>query len=435
MATFQAPRDGPGQAVSTDGSLGMLGEMILSASESDRRNRHAWPNARTIKRLLVAVVLALLPLRGPAESHSGFPVDIIAGPAPQPVMVDGRIRLVYELHLINVAPIPIELLTLDVFSDNGASALASYRGEALEKLLVPVEKVLVSVEPTEGAGKTRAIAEGHSVVIFLDLTLEAGARPPRELRHRLTFSIRGNAALDRTVNAPIVAVVQEPAPVLSAPLRGSAWIAFNAFSAYDHRRAFQTVDGRLCIAQRFAIDWMRIGPDGRLFHGDSKSNANFYGYGAEVLAVADARVSDLRDDLPDNTGSNERSNRHVTVDNAVGNYLILDLGRGHFAVYAHLQPGSSRVKLGDKVKAGQVLALLGNSGNSDEPHLHFQLTDANAAMAAEGVPYELATFTQLGVVDDPGVLDSDEGWRPKTQTTPVVHRREFPIDNAVVTFP
>jgi hypothetical protein len=160
--------------------------------------------------------------------------------------------------------------------------------------------------------------------------------------------------------------------VVRAPVRGSAWIAFNALYNDTHRRAFVPVDGKERIAQRFAIDWMCLGPDGRLFHGDSKSNANFYDYGAEVLAVADAQISDLKDGLPENAGSNEPSTRHITLDNLVGNYLVLDLGHGRFALYAHLQPGSLKVKLGDKVKAGQVLARLGNSGNSDAPHLHFQ---------------------------------------------------------------
>lgn len=93
------------------------------------------------------------------------------------------------------------------------------------------------------------------------------------------------------------------------------------------------------------------------------------------------------------------------------------------------------MKLGDKVKASQVLALLGNSGNSDGPHLHFQLMDANSPLGAEGIPYELETFTQLGVVTDPNALDTGQGWRRQTQVPPVVHRREFPVDNAVVTFP
>lgn len=93
-----------------------------------------------------AVLTLLLPALGLAQPQSGFPVDITAGPAPQPVMVDGRIRLVYELHLTNVAPIPIEIIALEVFSGDASTPLASYRNDALQNLLVPVENVLVSVD-------------------------------------------------------------------------------------------------------------------------------------------------------------------------------------------------------------------------------------------------------------------------------------------------
>ena len=224
--------------------------------------------------------------------------------------------------------------------------------------------------------------------------------------------------------------------MLAAPLRGSLWIAFNALSSADHRRSLNAVDGRERLPQRFAIDWMHLGPDRRLFHSDAKSNANYYDYGAEVLAVADGRISDVKDDLPENNGSSERSSRTITIDNAVGNYVIVDLGHGRFALYAHLQPGSLRVKVGDKVSAGQVLARLGNSGNSDEPHLHFQLMDSNSPLGSEGIPWEFASFTQLGDVNGQDAeLDAGQPWQPKTQAAPVVHRREFPFDKAVVTFP
>jgi hypothetical protein len=366
--------------------------------------------------------------------HSGFPIAITTGPLPQPVMVNGRNHLVYELHLTNVAPIPIELLTLGIFGDDESKPLASYDGEALERLLAPAQNLLTSVTPEEAA-RVRTVAEGGTIVIFLDLALDANVQPPRQLRHRLFFSIRSNPDLERTVNGPIISVVHDSPPVLHSPLRGSGWIALNALANYDHRRAFQTADGKLCIAQRFAIDWMRLDANGRLFKSDSKSNTNFYGYGAEVLAVADARVSDVRDNVPDNGGSNERKTRHVTVDSAVGNYVTLDLGRRHFALYAHLKPGSIKVKVGDQIRTGQVLGLVGNSGNSDAPHLHFQLMDDNSPLGAEGMPYELTEFTQTGTVKSAETLvESGQPWHANPEDTPIVHRQEFPINNVVVTF-
>jgi murein DD-endopeptidase len=386
-----------------------------------------------IKPLFAAALSALLSLlqaQAQSQSPSAFPVEITAAHAPQPVMADGRLRLAYELHLIDFSPKPIELNALEVFGADPSAPLASYHGDALQKLLV-------AVGPTDTAGNVRKIGGGRSVVIFLDLTLDAGSHPPAELHHRLTLSIPGkdSAPIEMTVKGPVVPVVHTPAPVLRAPLHGSSWFAANGLFNPEHRRSLVPVDGKVRIAQRFAIDWIQFGPDGRFFHGDSKSNANFYGYGAEVLAVADGRISDLKDGLPQNAGDNEPATRAITLDNIAGNYLILDLGQSRFALYAHLQPGSLKVKLGDEVKAGQVLALLGNSGNSDAPHLHFHLMDANSPLASEGIPYELETFVQQGIVDNPDVLDTGVPWQPKTPAAPIVHRQEFPIDNAVVAFP
>src|SRR5580658_9370660 len=114
-----------------------------------------------------AILTVFLSHEGLAQSHSGFPVDIVAGPMPQPVMAGGRTRLLYELHLTNVAPIPIEVVGVDVFGDEGAVPLFSYRGEVLGKVLVPAENLLVSVEPTDRGDKRGEIGEGHGAVIFV----------------------------------------------------------------------------------------------------------------------------------------------------------------------------------------------------------------------------------------------------------------------------
>jgi murein DD-endopeptidase MepM/ murein hydrolase activator NlpD len=104
-------------------------------------------------------------------------------------------------------------------------------------------------------------------------------------------------------------------------------------------------------------------------------------------------------------------------------------------MYAHLQPGSFKVRVGDRVKAGQVLAKLGNSGQSDAPHLHFQLVDANSILAAEGVPYELKSFTQIGAVQNLDAFLAGRAWRANTDAPSESGRSEFPVDNAVEAFP
>ena len=382
-----------------------------------------------IHRALVGALAALcFPAVALAQSPSAFPVDV-AATTPHPVAAEGRQRLLYELRLTNFSPRVVRLTGVDVFGAGGAP-LASYRGDAVKALLA-------AVGPEDEGGDLQAIGGGRTIVIFLDLWLPAGAHPPASLRHRLSLSAMGGggATIERTVDIAPVTVAAAAAPVLRAPLRGAGWVAANGLSNPNHRRSWTPVDGKVGIAQRFAIDWVQLGPDGRIFHGDSKSNENFPGYGAEVLAVADARVSSVQDGLPQNAGSNQLAGRAVTLQNIAGNHVILDLGGGRFALYAHLQPGSLRVKVGDRVKAGQVLGLLGNSGNSDAPHLHFQLMDANSPLGAEGLPYVLESFTQAGAVDRPEVIDAGEAWRPAANAAAAVHRREFPVDNAVVPFP
>jgi murein DD-endopeptidase MepM/ murein hydrolase activator NlpD len=109
-----------------------------------------------------------------------------------------------------------------------------------------------------------------------------------------------------------------------------------------------------------------------------------------------------------------------------GNHVIVDLGGGHYAFYAHLKPGSIRVRAGDRVHRGQVLGLVGNSGNSTEPHLHFHVSDANSPLGSEGVPYAYDRFDLVG---------SCKGFTACTRDTPQVRRREMPMQNALVRFP
>src|SRR5262245_29576688 len=122
----------------------------------------------------------------------------------------------------------------------------------------------------------------------------------------------------------------------------------------------------------------------------------------------------------------------MTPEAQGGNLVILSLRNGHYAFYAHLQPGSLRVKPGDRVRRGQVLGLLGNSGNSDAPHLHFHVCDANSPLGCEGLPYVLKTFEVLGTVES---VDDVLGGKPwKAAHAPESHRLEIPLENAMVRF-
>jgi murein DD-endopeptidase MepM/ murein hydrolase activator NlpD len=138
---------------------------------------------------------------------------------------------------------------------------------------------------------------------------------------------------------------------------------------------------------RFAIDWVRKDEQGRSARGDADVVRNSLGYGADVLAVAHARVAAVRDGIAESDRLSTAP-RHA-LDDKAGNYVALDLGDGRFAVYEHLAPGSIRVKQGERVRRGQVIAALGFTGDSTEPHLHFHVADSASPLAGEGLPFEI----------------------------------------------
>src|SRR5208282_3566122 len=137
-------------------------------------------------------------------------------------------------------------------------------------------------------------------------------------------------------------------------------------------------------------------------------------------------VTQVGDGIPQNTPGAKSLAVPITLETIGGNHVIMEIGNGLFAFYAHMQPGSLRVKVGDKVRRGQVLGLLGNSGNSSEPHLHFQICNANSELGSEGLPYALPSFELLG-----------HGWTWKSSdphAPPVNREMEIPLENDVVKF-
>ncbi|MDQ3282764.1 MAG: M23 family metallopeptidase [Acidobacteriota bacterium] len=198
-------------------------------------------------------------------------------------------------------------------------------------------------------------------------------------------------------NGPLTSVRLATPFVLGAPLHGTSWLAANG-PANDtgHRRAVTEINGRLANAQRFAIDWVKIDSRGATFSGNRKVNASYYAYGQDVLAVADGIVASVKDGIPENVPADPPA---VPIDltTIAGNFIVLDVGNGAYVVYAHLQPGSLRVRPGDSVQRGTPLARLGNSGNSTEPHLHLHVCDANSNIACDGLPYVFDHFRSSGV--------------------------------------
>ncbi len=358
------------------------------------------------------------PADGPKEKPISTFIDVVVPVAATSFKADGKWHLVYELHLNNMDRWDYKLTKVEAISgDASARSLVSYSGADLEGVMA---------RPGQpGVTEKSKLAGGAMAVVYMWATVDTESAVPATIRQRLSVKI-GTYPDEMTVETAALPVVRRPVAI-SSPLRGTHWLAGNGPSnTSGHRRALIPIDGHAAIAQRFAIDWVRIRDEGKTFQGDEKDNKNYYAYGNDALAVADGIVTEVKDGIPENIPGRDSRAVPITLETVGGNHVILDIGGGHFAFYAHLQPGSLRVKLGDRVRRGQVVGLVGNSGNSTEPHLHFHIENGSSPLGAEGLPYSLASFEVVG---------HGWTWKPADATGPAeVHKNEIPMENEVVNF-
>ena len=185
------------------------------------------------------------------------------------------------------------------------------------------------------------------------------------------------------------------------PLRG-VWYVGNGAS-------FHTGHG-WAVPEEFALDIAKVGENGLSHKGAGTRFDDYYGYGADVLAAADGRVISTANDRPEDPTAmqrpdetqeayfaclqKEQGERLAKGPTAItGNYVMIDHGKGEYSLHAHLQPDSLRVRVGDQIKAGEVVGKLGSSGNSTEPHLHFHVCDQPDPLMCAGIPVNFSNIT------------------------------------------
>jgi peptidase M23-like protein len=313
--------------------------------------------------------------------------------------------LTYELYLTNFAPNPVTLCRIEVLDadESDAPPIATIEAEQLDALLQSIGN-----QKSADGNSARQLVAGGSVVVFLWIVLDKGTHIPNKLTHRVI-------AVDFSAEGTVIGTHHTELKVLGSPVQGANWTASDGPSNGEdnhHRRGVLVFKGRAQISRRYAIDWQQI-EDGRTFSGDASDLRSYHAYGKPVLAVADSTVVIARDGLPDNApGHNEGLSPAVpiTPDTVAGNTIVLDLGGQQFVHYLHLQTGSLRVKAGDHVRRGQVMAQIGDSGDAREPHLHFQVSTSSNFLAGEGVPY---------LIDQYSVRSKNDTWELRTRQLPL----------------
>jgi hypothetical protein len=319
----------------------------------------------------------------------------------------------YELHLTNFGAVPLSLSRIEVLDADTETAqpIGTFEAEQLEAIVQPLGGRKLSDRK-----ERLVIADGQSAIVFMSIEFDRSSRIPNKLAHRVSTAYSA-------AEGAVITTHHTELHVLGPPVEGADWLAADGPSNDEdnhHRRGVVILDGHAVDSRRYAIDWKQV-KQGASSSGDARDVHSYYAYGKVVLAVADGRVVTATDGLPDNIpGHGEAFHPAVpiTLETVAGNTITLDLGGGQFAYYMHLQPGSLRVRVGDRVRRGQLLARIGGSGDAREPHLHFEVTTSSQLLAGQGVPYLIERYRCKSRSDGPAEL----------------HIHELPLDNSVVIF-
>lgn len=331
------------------------------------------------------------------------------GPVPYAAS-DQMIHLTYELLVTNRQARPVRLDRIEVLDD------AERTRVVFDSQFAGVGSIMTLLS---GGPDIEELQPSQTGIVYLDVRLEPGQGVPAILVHRIGVTdLERQTPLDPVLGGRTRVRSDVVAPILAPPARGKEWVSAEACCGRSHhRRGPFSLNGELYLSQRYAIDFVQL-VDGALHTGDPKVLENWHCYGAELLAAADGVVTSVLNDQQQSVPL-EPVTVQLTKRTAAGNHVVVDMGNGLSYVFAHMQPGSVRVKVGDRVSVGQPLGLVGNSGNTSAPHLHLHVMSGHDIFQGHGIPYGITRYTIKGRYPTLDDLLPDEGG-------PSVNRMDFP---------
>jgi len=357
-------------------------------------------------------------------------IEAIAFQKPSPVLANDHAYLVYEFYLTNLSYTPIKLLELNVIGKYGVNDSSkvdfNFTGPTLANMMHFIGPANPKTDP-------QIIEPGMRKIVYVLLKFSAPYQIPNNLIHRLTVEPMMANAKPVVMEEMPLTIDQTPLEVIGAPVTGDGWYVSGGInnSSEGHRGAYRVSGGSTYYAQRYALDLVQAGPDGRIYKGDPTKNESYYCYKQNLYAVADGQVVAVKDGIPDNTPLSGKTAVPIDINTVGGNYVIINTGFNRYAFYAHMIPGSIKVKVGDIVKKGQLLGLLGNSGNSLGPHLHFHIVDGPSFLGANGMPY---AFENFSVVPNKATPDG-KLLKFELLSKPIPQTNQLMLDETIINFP
>lgn len=380
----------------------------------------------------------ILPIAG--ENRFSPITSFVIAP-PNPVLgSDGRYHMVYELQITNVTSLIWQINSVEILDANSSEVFALFSGEEVMNKIqtIGTRTAINQLEPEQSA------------IVFLTFSVESAEDIPANITNRLKITVPGGIPAGFANFAGIAPEAEEyifftgqtgvsppDAILLSPPLSGDGWVAADGCcTAIRHVRGYNAVNGKIFFAQRFAIDWEKLNDEKRIFVGDPLDVTNYFAYGEEVLAVSNATVVSVVNEFEDQVPGQLPPG--ITLAEADGNHVVLDLGGGRFALYAHLIKDSITVEEGEQVVTGQVIGLLGNSGNTTAPHLHFHVMDSPSSLGSNGLPYMYDNYELIEMSASTEAFDLAEATGIPLETVPVDNpgpqTDNLMLDQSVVNF-
>ena len=348
-------------------------------------------------------------------------------PSVEPVpATDGLIHLPYVAQVTNTQPTPYDIVgvvpvdPLAGFAPTGRNLITNEQGNDVAGKVAPFARCRAWSRRGWRRGRGDAARAG---LLVARAGQERGADVlRRDLRrpgpHPAPARSRDHAGPPRG-GGPGTPALTNPVPVgckeltvLRPPLIGHGWAAFNGcctVAAY-HRDAVLPVNGLPQAGEQFAIDYSQLGLDNTCCQGPPEIPSSWWGYGTPVLAAAPGVVVSVVDGMPDQQPVGTITN--VPPAQTPGNSMVEDIGGGRYVGYGHLKPGSipAWVRKGARLRPGDLIGRVGNSGNSTNPHLDFEVMDAPSPSFADatGLPFVFDTQLLEGTVP----VQEVRGFRP-----------------------